>query len=79
VQGAEAPLSGLLAMLAAAQTLAAGYKSSMPYRRRLAFVAVSGDTWGGMGSRRLLWELHTGAASVKGIHMSDIDQVYWLI
>lgn len=73
--GAEAPLSGLLAMLAAAQTLAAGYKSSMPYRRRLAFVAVSGDTWGGMGSRRLLWELHTGAASVKGIHMSDIDQV----
>lgn len=64
-------------MLAAAEAVAAGggASHSTAYRRRLAFVAVAGDTWGAMGSRRLLWELHSGTAAIEGIRFSDIDQV----
>lgn len=72
-------MSGLLAVLAAAEAVAAGggASRSVAYRRRLAFVAVAGDTWGAMGSRRLLWDLHSGAAAVEGIRVSDIDQVLY--
>ncbi len=73
-QGAEAPLSGLLAMLAAAKALGAAQDSS-GYRRRLVFAAMAGDAWGAMGTRRLLWELQLGSATTAGLNLVDIDQV----
>ena len=73
-QGAEAPLSGLLAMLAAAKALGAAQDCS-GYRRRLVFAAMAGDMWGAMGTRRLLWELQSGSAATAGLNLADIDQV----
>ena len=76
VQGAEAPLSGLVAMLAAADALGrAASASSTPYSRRLVFAALAGEAWDFMGSRRLLWELHAGSDATAGLSLDAIDQV----
>jgi hypothetical protein len=55
-QGAELPLSGLMAKLATAEVLS---NSSLAgaYKRRQVFVAFSGDPWGYMGSKHLGREL----------------------
>lgn len=64
--GADAPVSGLIAMLAAAELLgssnatAAVAAAGLRYRRRLVFAALGGEPWGLMGSKRLLWELSVG-------------------
>ena len=74
LQGAEAPLSGLIAMLAAAEIL--GNSSLAPaYQRRLVFAALAGEPWGYMGSKRFLWELHIGANSTQPLSQEAIDQV----
>ena len=64
--GADAPVSGLIALLAAAEVLgsadasAAAGRRGQRYRRRLMFGAVAGEPWGLMGSKRLLWEAAGG-------------------
>ena len=74
LQGAEAPLSGLIAMLAAAEILGNNTLNAQ-YERRLVFAAFAGEPWGYMGSKRLLWELHTGEKSTKPLTLDAIDQV----
>ena len=56
LQGVEAPLSGLVALLAAAEVL--GNAS-----------AATNYT------RRLLWQMHAGHASTRGLSLIDIEQV----
>ena len=72
-QGAEAPLSGLVAMLAAAEALG-NASAAGNYSRRLAFVALAGEPWGLMGSRRLLWQMHAGDPSVHGLRLDAVEQ-----
>lgn len=79
-QGADAPLSGLVAMLTALQLLARGSNSSSggpgaDFQRQLVFAALAGEPWGYMGSRAFLWQLESGAASVAGLDLSLVDQV----
>eukprot|EP00798_Chlamydomonas_sp_ICE-L_P024579 gene24579-10192_t len=63
VQAAGSPTSGLVAMLTAMDLLKIGADPSA-YTRRIIFLALAGEPWGYMGSRRLLWELDPkGAAS----------------
>ncbi|KAF6250532.1 Nicastrin-domain-containing protein [Scenedesmus sp. NREL 46B-D3] len=82
VQGADAPLSGLIAMLAALQALHRSATSSSGgsagfsgYSKRLVFMALAGEPWGYMGSRRLLFEAATGSNSTAGLNMSLVEQV----
>lgn len=76
MQGAEASLSGLIAMLAAADILSAVSAAARQlYRRHLVFTAFAGETWDYMGSKRFLWELHSGGNSTAGLSLDLIDQV----
>lgn len=72
MSGADAPVSGLIAMLAAAEVLgspnatAALAAAGARYRRRLVFAALGGEPWALMGSKRLLWELSGGGGGGNG-------------
>jgi nicastrin len=70
-QAADAPLSGLIAMLAAARVLgkhpSMQSNSSVNIKRRIYFAAMVGEPWDLMGSKRLLWE-----ASQPGTNISSI-------
>ncbi|PRW57704.1 nicastrin isoform X2 isoform A [Chlorella sorokiniana] len=77
--GADAPVSGLIAMLAAAEALGSGNASDAMaaagarYQRRLVFAALAGEPWGLMGSKRLLWELSTAPSnsSLAGLGLTN--------
>jgi hypothetical protein len=58
-QGVDAPMSGLIAMLAAASILgnAGGAGAAPRYAKRIAFAALAGEPWGYMGSKRMLFEV----------------------
>ncbi len=43
--------------------------------RQLVFAAFAGETWDYMGSKRFLWELHSGSRSTAGLSLDQIDQV----
>ncbi|KAI8468238.1 MAG: Nicastrin-domain-containing protein [Monoraphidium minutum] len=76
IQGADAPLSGLVALLAAADILGAAPPArSRAYARQIVFLALAGEPWGYMGSKAFLWELERGGAAVEGLDLSLIDQV----
>lgn len=45
------------------------------YRKRLVFAAFAGEPWGYMGSKRFLWELHSGENSTLGISLKQLEQV----
>jgi hypothetical protein len=66
-------MSGLIAMLAAAEILGAGGHAPQ-YRRRLVFCALAGEPWGFMGSKRMLWELAAGGNATAGLALPRIDQ-----
>ena len=74
MQGAQTALSGLLTLLGVAEVLG---NSSAPgaFQRRVVFVALAGEPWGYMGSRRLLWAMDQSQASVTGLPLHRIDQV----
>ena len=63
-------------MLVAAEILGNSTLSAGNPRRRLVFVALSGETWGNQGTKRMLWELRSGENSPKGLDLSRIDQVH---
>lgn len=69
-------------MLAALQQLkaaaAAGGGSSSSYSSRLVFLALAGEQWGYMGSRRLLYEAATGSNATAGLDVSLVEQVGWV-
>ncbi|KAK9823947.1 hypothetical protein WJX72_006597 [[Myrmecia] bisecta] len=72
--GADQPLSGLIAMLAAAEILG-NSTAAAGYSRQLVFAAVNGEPWGYMGSKRFLWELSRGERSTAGLSLNRIEQV----
>lgn len=78
VQGADAPLSGLVAMMGALHVLhsmATSNSSSSGYSKRVVFLALAGEPWGYMGSRLLLYEASLGSNSTAGLNMSLVEQV----
>jgi nicastrin len=83
-QGANAPLSGLITLLAALKLLrwsadAAGVDMGVRYSRRIVLMALAGEPWGYMGSRRLLWEAASGSNATAGLDVALIEQVRLLL
>lgn len=69
-QAADAPLSGLIAMMTAARVLGkhpSMQSNTINTKRRIYFAAMVGEPWDLMGSKRLLWE-----ASQPGTNISSI-------
>lgn len=77
-QAADSPISGLIAMMAAAQVLGSTENDPLvvqSYQKRIIFLAVTGEPWGYMGSRRLLWEMENGNLSVQGLELDSIEGI----
>ena len=83
-EAADSPLSGLIAMLVAAQVLGNNTSSSSStqavrrqYKKRIAFLALMGEPWDFMGSRRVLWGIEQGSAAVQdlGLEVENIAAI----
>lgn len=75
-QGANAPLSGLVAMLGALHALkAAPAAAAASYSKRVVFLALAGEPWAYMGSRRLLYEAASGSNATAGLDLDLVEQV----
>lgn len=72
--GADSPLSGMIALLAAADALSKT-TDSKKWKKQLLFIVFTGEAWGYLGSRRFLSELSSGGSSVQGLNSSLIDQI----
>ncbi|KAL3698397.1 hypothetical protein R1sor_012473 [Riccia sorocarpa] len=72
--GADSSLSGLIAMLAAADALSRVADVDQ-FQKQIVFLAVTGEAWGYLGSRRFLLELAGGNPSLSGLNISRIHQV----
>ncbi|KAI6691439.1 hypothetical protein NL676_028267 [Syzygium grande] len=72
--GAESPISGLIALLAAIDALSHvdGLANS---RRQLVFLFFTGEAWGYLGSRRFLYELDLHSDSVSGLNETSVEMV----
>lgn len=79
VQAADAPLSGLVAMLAAAQILSNGTQAGQGFSARVVFAALAGEPWGAMGSRRLVHDMLQGANSTAGLKLDRVEKVGQLL
>jgi hypothetical protein len=53
---------------------AAGAPSSS-YSKRIVFLALAGEPWSYMGSRRLLYEAATGSNATVGLDLSLVEKV----
>eukprot|EP00887_Chlorella_sp_A99_P003619 scaffold7.g3619.t1 len=73
--GAESSVSGLIALLAAANILGSAPAPGAAYSRHVVFGALAGEAWGHMGSKRLLWEAAQGNASVKGLSLGSVEAI----
>lgn len=72
--GADSPLSGLIALLAAVDALS--YVGGLDeLKKQLVFVDFTGEAWGYLGSRRFLLELDLGADAINGLNSTMIEQV----
>ncbi|KAH9605765.1 hypothetical protein KSS87_012185 [Heliosperma pusillum] len=70
--GAESPLSGMLALLAAADALShSDYLKS--FKKQLVFLVLTGESWGFLGSRRFIHELHLQSDGVTGLNKTLIE------
>ncbi|GMH36455.1 hypothetical protein BSKO_04323 [Bryopsis sp. KO-2023] len=74
VVGADSALSGLIAMLVAADLLK-GAESSESDTHRIAFNALAGEPWGYMGSKRMMWELGEGKEFSNNTVPFNLDDV----
>ena len=60
-QASNTPLSGLIALLTAAKILGSPLNTdtrTATYRRTIVFLAMTGEPWDYMGSKRLLWDMY---------------------
>ena len=62
-------------MLAAADALRSAQLGNKSATRRIVFLALAGEAWDYMGSRRLLWEMHRRSDATAGLDLDRIDQV----
>ncbi|CAI5968693.1 unnamed protein product [Closterium sp. NIES-65] len=67
--GAESPISGLICLLAAADAIASLLRkpSAPDLPKQLVFLALNGEQWGYLGSRRLLFELEKWSKGEEGV------------
>jgi nicastrin len=71
--GADAPLSGLITMLAAMRALATGGVDAGTYTKQIVFLALNGEAFDLMGSRAFLYKLGlAGADEVAGLSAPTI-------
>lgn len=75
LQGANAPLSGLVAVLGALHALKAAVPASSSFTKRIMFLLLAGEPWAYMGSRRLLYEASTGSNATAGLDLSLVEKV----
>ncbi|XP_004503117.1 nicastrin [Cicer arietinum] len=72
--GADSPISGLIALLAAADALSR-LDGLSDFSKQLVFVVFTGEAWGYLGSRRFLVELDEHSDAVHGLDHSLIEKV----
>ncbi|XP_064939098.1 nicastrin-like [Musa acuminata AAA Group] len=72
--GAESPISGLIALLAAVDALS-HVDDLNELKKQLVFVVFTGEAWGYLGSRKFLQELDLGTDAVNGLNNTMIEQV----
>lgn len=72
--GAESPLSGLVALMAAADAFSHSdhFRS---FKKQVVFLVVTGEAWGFLGSRRFLHELDQQSGAVAGLNATLIEEV----
>lgn len=79
-EAADAPLSGLVSVMTAAfllgNTSAVNNSSELrDFSKRVVFVALVGEPWGLMGSKRLLWEMTNNSTAVGGFKVDRIESI----
>ncbi|XP_011043905.1 PREDICTED: nicastrin isoform X2 [Populus euphratica] len=72
--GAESPISGLIALLAAVDSLS-HVNGLDGLGKQLVFSVFTGEAWGYLGSRRFLFELDLQSEAVNGLNSSLIETV----
>lgn len=72
--GANSPISGLIAILAAVDALSSIHGLD-DLKKQIVFAVFTGEAWGYLGSRRFLLELDSGANALNGLKSSMIEQV----
>ncbi|XP_061340339.1 nicastrin [Gastrolobium bilobum] len=72
--GADSPISGLIALLAAVDALSR-LNGLGDLSKQLIFVVLTGEAWGYLGSRRFLAELDMQSDAVHGLDHSLIETV----
>lgn len=71
--GADSPISGLIALLAAVDALS--HLNGLHLNKQLVFVVFTGEAWGFLGSRRFLHELDQHSDAVSGLDFTMIETV----
>ncbi|KAJ6766695.1 NICASTRIN [Salix purpurea] len=72
--GAESPISGLIALLAAVDSLSR-VNGLDDLSKQLVFSVFTGEAWGYLGSRRFLFELDLQSEAVSGLNSSLFETV----
>ncbi|QCD98450.1 nicastrin [Vigna unguiculata] len=72
--GADSPISGLIALLAAVDALS-HLDSLGDLSKQLVFAVFTGEAWGYLGSRRFLVELDLHSDAVRGLNHGLIEKV----
>ncbi|GAV60467.1 Nicastrin domain-containing protein [Cephalotus follicularis] len=72
--GADSPISGLIALLAAVDTLSQ-LDDVDELSKQLVFLVFTGEAWGYLGSRRFLLELDLHSDAVNGLNSTLIEMV----
>ncbi|XP_060966480.1 nicastrin isoform X2 [Cannabis sativa] len=72
--GADSPISGLIALLAAVDALS-HLEAIDGFDKQLVFLVFTGEAWGYLGSRRFLHELDLQSDAVKGLNTSLFEMI----
>ncbi|KAK9741989.1 hypothetical protein RND81_03G141700 [Saponaria officinalis] len=72
--GADSPLSGMIALLAAADALSRS-DNLKSLKKKIVFLVLTGEAWGFLGSRRFLHELDLQSDAVTGVDKTLLKTV----